>query len=146
MLHKVHLEFALVFALQVRVVYLGRAARKAVVATGAHLAAEVSNRGLKCARLFSIWDSPVAALVQQGLEVEYTATIQHDDRNEDQDDAIAQTINQIRALPYRIVAVIPGAETGVELADCISHRMGLRSLDLEGLPFHTVLRRFFFSF
>lgn len=101
--------------------------------TGAHLAAEVSNRGLKCARLFSIWDSPVAALVQQGLEVEYTATIQHDDRNENQNDAIAQTISQLQSLPYNIVAVIPGAETGVELADCISHRMGLRSNGEEGM-------------
>lgn len=101
--------------------------------TGAHLAAEVSNRGLKCARVFSIWDSPVAALVLQGLEVEYTATIQHDDRNEDQDQAIASTIQALRALPYNILAVIPGAETGVELADCISHRMGLRSNGEEGM-------------
>jgi biotin carboxylase len=102
--------------------------------TGAHLAAEVGLRGLKCARLFSIWDSPVAALVQQGLEVEYTATIQHDDKNEDQNQAIDDTILSIKALPYNIIAVIPGAETGVELADAISHRMGLRSNGEEGGP------------
>jgi biotin carboxylase len=100
--------------------------------TGAHLAAEVSRQGVKCARVFSIWDSPVAALIQQGVEVEYTATIQHDDRNEDQDRAINDTVAQIKALPYNILAVIPGAETGVELADSLSHRMGLRSNGEEG--------------
>ena len=100
--------------------------------TGAHLAAEVSKRGLKCARVFSIWDSPVSALVQQGLEVEYTATIQHDDRKEDTTEAIKETLAALRALPYNIVAVIPGAETGVELADTLSHHLGLRSNGEEG--------------
>ena len=78
--------------------------------TGAHLAAEISMQGLKCARIFSIWDSPVAALVQKGLEVEYCATVQHDERNEDQDQAIEDTIKALRALPFNIIAVIPGAE------------------------------------
>ena len=31
------------------------------------------------------------------------------------------------ALPFKITAVLAGAETGVELADRVSHRMGLRS-------------------
>lgn len=39
----------------------------------------------------------------------------------------AQTINALQALPFSVIAVIPGAETGVELADQLSHRMGLRS-------------------
>ena len=33
----------------------------------------------------------------------------------------------LRSLPFEIIAVIPGAETGVELADSISSRMGLRT-------------------
>jgi hypothetical protein len=33
----------------------------------------------------------------------------------------------IQALPFPIIAVIPGGETGVELADRLSNRMGLRT-------------------
>jgi biotin carboxylase len=43
-----------------------------------------------------------------------------------------QTVNALRALPLPVVAVIPGAETGVELADRLSARMGLRSNGEEG--------------
>jgi biotin carboxylase len=38
-----------------------------------------------------------------------------------------QTINALKELPFPVRAIIPGAETGVELADQLSHRMGLRS-------------------
>ena len=48
--------------------------------TGAHLAAAVNKAGYHCIRVFSIWDSPVASLVQEGLDVDYCATVQHDDR------------------------------------------------------------------
>lgn len=33
----------------------------------------------------------------------------------------------MKALPFTVIAIIPGAETGVELADQLSYRMGLRS-------------------
>ena len=95
--------------------------------TGAHLAAAVCAAGYKCARVFSIWDSPVAALVQQGLALDFSATIQHNDNLPNQDLATDETVAMLRALPFPIVAVIPGAETGVELADRLSHRLGLRS-------------------
>ncbi len=39
------------------------------------------------------------------------------------DDVVAQ----LKALPFNIVAVLPGAETGVELSDRLSHRMHLRT-------------------
>ena len=100
--------------------------------TGAHLAREVTRCGMKCIRLFSIWDSPVAALIQQGLEVEYCATVQHNNNLADQTEAIQQTIASLNALPYQIVAVMAGAETGVELADSLSHRMGMKSNGEEG--------------
>lgn len=48
--------------------------------TGAHLAAEVCKQGYRCARVFSVWDSPVAALVQKGLKIDFCATIQFNDR------------------------------------------------------------------
>ena len=100
--------------------------------TGAHLAREVTRAGLKCARVFSIWDSPVAALIQQGLEVEYCATVQHNDSAADQEAALSDTIASLRALPFNIIAIMAGAETGVELADKLSHRMGFRSNGEEG--------------
>jgi biotin carboxylase len=40
---------------------------------------------------------------------------------------LLQAIEKLKALPLPIVAVIAGAETGVELADQLSHGMGLRS-------------------
>jgi hypothetical protein len=95
--------------------------------TGAHLASEVCKEGYKCVRVFSIWDSPVAVLIQQGLEINYTATIQHNDKLNDEERAIQLTIEALEDLPFPILAVIAGAETGVELADQLSHRMGLRS-------------------
>jgi biotin carboxylase len=99
--------------------------------TGLHLAAEVRKRGYKCVRIFSIWDSPVANLVQEGLTVDYCATVQHNDRAKDQDIAIDDTAQQLRDLPFEIVAIVPGAETGVELADQLSSRMGMRTNGVE---------------
>ena len=64
--------------------------------TGAHLAAEVRKKGLKCVRIFSIWDSPVANLVQEGVVVDFCATIQHNDRSTDQNVAIDQVRVLIR--------------------------------------------------
>jgi hypothetical protein len=55
--------------------------------TGAHLASDVCKAGYKCARVFSAWDSPVAALIQQGLIIDYCATIQYNDRAGDVDTA-----------------------------------------------------------
>jgi hypothetical protein len=86
----------------------------------------VFNR-YKCVRVFSIWDSPVAYLVQEGVTVEYVATLQFNDRNPDEDLATNDVAQQIRELPFPVLAVLAGAETGVELADRLSHRMGLRS-------------------
>lgn len=76
--------------------------------TGAHLAAEACRRGYLCVRVLSVWDSPVAALVQAGLHVDFSATIQHNDRNANQDDAILETVNSLKELPFNILAVIPG--------------------------------------
>jgi hypothetical protein len=99
--------------------------------TGAHLAALVCARGYKCVRVFSIWDSPVASLVQEGIVVEYAATLQHNDRLTDQDAAINDTVKALADLPFKIIAVLPGAETGVELADQLSYKMNLRTNGIE---------------
>jgi biotin carboxylase len=36
-------------------------------------------------------------------------------------------VEAVRALPFPVLALIPGAETGVELADQLSYRLNLRS-------------------
>lgn len=53
--------------------------------TGAHLAAAICEAGFLCVRVLSIWDSPVALLVQEGIVVEFVATVQYDDQAVDQD-------------------------------------------------------------
>lgn len=58
--------------------------------TGAHLAAEVCRLGLNCVRVFSISNSPLATLIQKGLEVDYSATIQHNEKLDDQELAISK--------------------------------------------------------
>jgi len=40
-------------------------------------------------------------------------------------------VNALRELPFRLLAVIPGAETGVELADQLSFHLGLRTNGIE---------------
>jgi hypothetical protein len=58
--------------------------------TGAHLAKQVSAAGYKVVRIFSIWDSPVAALVEKGLVVEYCASLQFNDLNPNTEAAFAE--------------------------------------------------------
>ena len=100
--------------------------------TGAHLANEVISNGLHCVRVLSCWDSPVAALVQAGINPEFVATVQYNDRLEDEEKAIDDCLKELRDFPFDILAVIPGAETGVELADQLSSRLGLRTNGTEG--------------
>ncbi len=52
--------------------------------TGMHLAAAIVRSGVKCVRVLSIWDSPVASLVQEGVDCEFCATIQHNDQDPDE--------------------------------------------------------------
>lgn len=59
--------------------------------------------------------------------VEYAASLQFNDLNPDKEEALRLAIDEINALPFPIIAVIPGAETGVELADMLSDRLRLRS-------------------
>ena len=96
--------------------------------TGAHLALGFIQAGYKCGSLLSIWNSPVASLVQEGLVLpEFAVTIQHNNEDADQNKAINETVEKIRALPFPVIAVLAGAETGVSLADAVSHRLNLRS-------------------
>lgn len=94
--------------------------------TGAHIADLAAKLGYKIVRVLSIWDSPVAALIQAGINVNYFATVQFNDRNPDENAATNQCVADLLSLPLPVIAVIAGAETGVELADRLAHRMHLR--------------------
>ncbi|CAM9247499.1 unnamed protein product [Phaeothamnion confervicola] len=77
--------------------------------------------------VFSEVDSPIANLVQQGTNLRPDVTIQHDSTHPDPFLAVQQTVTALCDLPHPIVAIVPGAETGVELADVLSARLGTRS-------------------
>ena len=63
-------------------------------------------------------------MVQEGVTTQYDATVQHDNEAEDQERALADTVRQLEDLPWKIVAILPGAETGVLLADKLCGRYG----------------------
>eukprot|EP00904_Undaria_pinnatifida_P012537 jgi/Undpi1/8413/HiC_scaffold_25.g10881.m1 len=95
--------------------------------SGAVLAKRVIAEGYRCIRLFSVIDSPMAKLIQEGTVLEFDATFQFDARSLDPEGAIADLIEDLRQLPWEIAAIMPGAETGVELADILSNRLGTAS-------------------
>jgi len=95
--------------------------------SGANLAAMVLLWGYKLILVFSERDSPVAKLVTKGSKVEPTLMVQHDNTHPNQTIAVQQTLNAIthyQGVP--ILAIIPGAETGVLLADQLAALYGTR--------------------
>lgn len=94
--------------------------------SGANMAAQVLKWGYKLILVFSEKDSPVANLVTKGTSVNPTLLIQHDNSNPDQEAAIQSTFDQIMNNGAPVLAVLPGAETGVELADHIAARADVR--------------------
>jgi biotin carboxylase len=65
-------------------------------------------------------------MVPDGLEVSYEAIIMYD-TSIDADAAFKSVMGQIGEVHIPIVAVLAGAETGVELADQLSEAMGMRT-------------------
>jgi len=105
--------------------------------TGALIAERLESEGFHVVRVLSEYNSPVADLVQESISCSYEATIQHNNLAEDQDAALAETVAALRALPWPVVGVLPGAETGVALADLLVFSMELRGNG----PEHTRARR-----
>eukprot|EP00611_Tribonema_gayanum_P004390 TRINITY_DN1356_c0_g1_i4.p1 TRINITY_DN1356_c0_g1~~TRINITY_DN1356_c0_g1_i4.p1 ORF type:complete len:605 (-),score=171.92 TRINITY_DN1356_c0_g1_i4:3-1703(-) len=93
--------------------------------SGAILARRAVAEGFHCIRVLSEVDSPVAKLVQEGMVLEFDATFQYDDRGVESETAIARLVSSLKALPWAVVAVLAGAEPGVEIADILSNRLGL---------------------
>lgn len=94
--------------------------------TGANMAAQVLKWGYKLILVFSEIDSPVAKLVAKGNKINPTLLIQHDGSLPNQDAAIAQTLREIEQNGAPVLAILPGAETGVELAERLASRYGTR--------------------
>jgi biotin carboxylase len=96
--------------------------------SGAHLAAMVVKWGFKLILVFSERDSPVAALISKGANnFKPTLLIQHDATNPDQDAAVEETLSQLRNQEAPVLAILPGAETGVELTEMLAARLGTRN-------------------
>jgi biotin carboxylase len=90
--------------------------------TGAVLAADLFQRGYKVIALYSANLDQllnVANLVPKGVTVSFEAVVPFDDNL----GVIQERLAALKAV--RVVAVLPGAETGVELADALSEAMGL---------------------
>ena len=110
--------------------------------SGANLAAMVVKWGFRLILVFSERDSPVAKLVsvsirkhgccaliltgtcrfeneQKGTSYHPTLLVQHNSTDPDEDNAISETLAMIQkqSVISPVLAIIPGAEPGVELAD-----------------------------
>lgn len=90
--------------------------------TGANIAATIIKMGYKLILVFSESNSPVAKLVSKSTSYQPTLLIQHDDTNPNQDEAMKKTLKLIHDQGAPVLAIIPGAETGVELADHLAAR------------------------
>lgn len=99
------------------------------------MAAMVLMWGYKLILVFSEKDSPVANLVTKGSKVEPTLLVQHDSANPNQAAALQATLASITSQGSPVLAIIPGAETGVELADRLAATYGTRcnAADLTGV-------------
>lgn len=96
------------------------------VSSGAHMAAQVLKWGYKLILVFSEKESAGGALISKTAHMKPTLIIQHDNRNPNLDAAIQQTLKEIEQEGSPILAIVPGAETGVELAEVLASRFGTR--------------------
>ena len=109
--------------------------------TGAHLAALVLKCGFKLILVFSKQDTAVASRIVTGADdssvvnnvgLRPTLLVQHNSNESDQNEALKDTIKSITSLQNNpILAVIPGAETGIELADRLASKIGTRCNSIE---------------
>eukprot|EP00605_Chrysophyceae_sp_TOSAG23-4_P002260 GSChrysophyteH1.ASY1.ANO1.2504.1 assembled CDS len=101
--------------------------------TGANLAAMVSDWGYKLVMVFSEKNSPIKSLVSKGANLDTTLVITHDNSAHDQEAAIASTLKAMEECDAPVMAVIPGTETGVELAEILSKRLQTRTNSVTGI-------------
>lgn len=97
------------------------------LSSGANLAAQVLKWGYKLILVFSEQETSGGTLVTKNAHVKPTLLIQHDSRNSNQHAAVLQTLNAIDQEGSPILAIIPGAATGVELAEKLANKYGTRT-------------------
>ena len=94
--------------------------------TGSMVAHEALQRGLKCVRVNSFDNPELAALVPSNCRSDYDETFTFDCSPETSPEAaLAKLMGEIEATGFEVIAVIAGAETGVELADRLSEKFSL---------------------
>ncbi|OQR85326.1 hypothetical protein ACHHYP_11933 [Achlya hypogyna] len=95
--------------------------------TGMVLAKEVMKRDYVCIALYSdtlVVMKPLIAYITEDIRSQFTAEIYHNGADKSTA-ALDATIAALKHVGVTIIGVIPGAETGVCLADRLSDRMGL---------------------
>ncbi len=99
--------------------------------SGAIMASQVLQMGLRLVMVLSEVDSPIHHMVQEGSAVNPDVTIQHDNAHPDAKAALEDTLSALHSLEYPILAILAGSEPGVELADALACGYGSRTNGLE---------------
>ena len=94
--------------------------------TGAILAYQLYLQGYRVVCVLSGDVKGLMGMIPDGLSMSFTATLSLKQLG-DIELAQEQLLWEIRSLEWPVVAVIAGAETGVELADKLSSQLGLRT-------------------
>ncbi|EQC37912.1 hypothetical protein SDRG_04930 [Saprolegnia diclina VS20] len=102
--------------------------------TGMVLAEEVMKREYTCIALYSdtlVVMKPLIQHIRADVRQQFTTEIYHNGADKS-DAALEATIAALKKVGVPILGVLPGAETGVCLADRLSDRMGLASNGAKG--------------
>ena len=94
--------------------------------TGFLLASMLNAQGFQVCRVLSADLKDLMDLKPAGVDCEFIYSLSLSSELK-HDEAIQQVLDELLRLPFPIAAVIAGAETGVELADEISERLGVRT-------------------
>ena len=95
--------------------------------TGANLAAAVIKWGYRLIIVFSDMESSHQAVVSKGSHLPSTLILQHDSHAADRDAAIESTLEKLRSQTSPVLAILAGAENGVELAETLAYKFHTRN-------------------
>jgi hypothetical protein len=95
--------------------------------TGAMLANMLYKMGVRIISVLSGDLKDLLSMVPAGMDFEFAENLVLNSQLPDPELALQNLLDEIEALPFAVVAVLAGAETGVELADQLSESLGLRS-------------------
>jgi len=102
--------------------------------TGAIVAANVNKRNLKCVCIYSsyldVFDG-INNFIPHGVQVTFDHVIKSNlqsgtNRQENENKYADDIVEQLKKLPWNIVAIVAGCETGVELTDRLCRRLDFR--------------------